>query len=426
MTMSKVTKPQISTQGCESVFFKKTFSEVFGYLANNTFSRDLLTSRISTYRNVHYGDILVKFGETLDVEKDDLPYVSTEVLDKAKQFPQLNNGDVIIADTAEDETVGKCTEIVNIGKAKVIAGLHTMACRPKGQFAPGYLGFYMNSPKYHDQLLPLMQGTKVTGVSKTAILETKLLYPSFEEQQDIVHFLTSLNKAIAVNESEIAKLQDIKNAYRSMLFPRSGEKKPRLRIKGFSEDWISLPLRDFANKVTTKNTAGTVSESFTNSAEFGIVSQLDFFDHEITNESNNTNYFVVNEDDFVYNPRISTFAPVGPINRNKLGRKGIMSPLYMVFSIQGIDPMYLEYYFQTTLWHHYMKMNGNTGARHDRFSISDENFFNMPIPTPNIDEQKAIGNMLNNIDILISTQSRRLVKLKHMKSACLDRMFVTE
>ena len=73
-----------------------------------------------------------------------------------------------------------------------------------------------------------------------------------------------------------------------------------------------------------------------------------------------------------------------------------------------------------------MKMNGNTGARHDRFSISDENFFNMPIPTPNIDEQKAIGNMLNNIDILISTQSRRLVKLKHMKSACLDRMFVTE
>ena len=91
MTMSKVTKPQISTQGCESVFFKKTFSEVFGYLAINTFSRDLITSRISTYRNVHYGDILVKFGETLDVEKDDLPYVSTEVLDKAKLSTSFKN-----------------------------------------------------------------------------------------------------------------------------------------------------------------------------------------------------------------------------------------------------------------------------------------------------------------------------------------------
>ena len=214
-------KPQISTQSCESVFSQKTFSEVFGYLANNTFSRDLLTSRISTYRNVHYGDILVKYGETLDVEKDDLPYISTEVLDKAKQFPPLNNGDVIIADTAEDETVGKCTEIVNIGSAKVISGLHTMACRPKVQFAPGYLGFYMNSPKYHDQLLPLMQGTKVTGVSKTAILDTKLFYPSIEEQQVIVHFLASLNKAITENELEIAKLQDIKKAYRSMLFPRA-------------------------------------------------------------------------------------------------------------------------------------------------------------------------------------------------------------
>ena len=424
MTMSKVTKPQISTQGCESVFLKKTFSEVFGYLANNTFSRDLLTSRISTYRNVHYGDILVKFGETLDVEKDDLPYVSTEVLDKAKQFPQLNNGDVIIADTAEDETVGKCTEIVNIGKAKVIAGLHTMACRPKGQFAPGYLGFYMNSPKYHDQLLPLMQGTKVTGVSKTAILETKLLYPSFEEQKDIVHFLTSLNKAIAVNESEIAKLQDIKNAYRSMLFPRSGEKKPRLRIKGFSEDWISLPLRDFANKVTTKNTAGTVSESFTNSAEFGIVSQLDFFDHEITNESNNTNYFVVNEDDFVYNPRISVTAPVGPINRNKLGRNGVMSPLYTVFRPHDVSNTYLEYFFKTNRWHALMQFNGDSGARSDRFSIGTDLFYEMPIPAPSFNEQEKIGSFFANLSDLITLHQSELEKLQKIKKSLLERMFV--
>ena len=424
--MSEIMKPRISTQITKSVYSRKTFGEIFGYLTNNTFSRDLLSSRISSYRNVHYGDILVKYGEILDVTNEELPFISANVTDKAKLFPLLNNGDVIIADTAEDETVGKCTEIENVGDAKIIAGLHTMACRPKVKFAPGFLGFYMNSPKYHDQLLPLMQGTKVTSVSKTAILETKLLYPPFEEQKDIVHFLTSLNKAISKNESAIAKWQDIKKAYRSMLFPRPGEKKPRIRFKEFRDDWGFQPLNNYACKVTTKNTAGAVSESFTNSAEFGIVSQLDFFDHEITKESNNTNYFVVNEDDFVYNPRISTFAPVGPINRNKLGRKGIMSPLYMVFSIQGIDPVFLEYYFQTNLWHHYMKMNGNTGARHDRFSISDENFFNMPIPAPCLAEQRAIGTVLDNIDKLISTQSRRLLKLRHLKSACLDGMFVNE
>ena len=155
--MNEIMKPRISTQNSTSVYSQKTFGEVFGYLANNTFSREQLSSRISSYRNVHYGDILVKYGETLDVSNEELPFISANAIDKAKQFPLLKNGDVIIADTAEDETVGKCTEIVNVGGAKIIAGLHTMACRPKVEFASGFLGFYMNSPKYHDQLLPLMQ-----------------------------------------------------------------------------------------------------------------------------------------------------------------------------------------------------------------------------------------------------------------------------
>lgn len=411
-------KPQISTQSCESVFSQKTFSEVFGYLANNTFSRDLLTSRISTYRNVHYGDILVKYGETLDVEKDDLPYISTEVLDKAKQFPPLNNGDVIIADTAEDETVGKCTEIVNIGSAKVISGLHTMACRPKVQFAPGYLGFYMNSPKYHDQLLPLMQGTKVTGVSKTAILDTKLFYPSIEEQQVIVHFLASLNKAITENELEIAKLQDIKKAYRSMLFPRAGEKKPKLRFKGFAEDWVRKKLGECFTERPERSTNGELL-SVTQSSGIKRFSEIGRHDNSNIGSGN---YKVVKRGDIAYNSMrmwqgASGWSPYD----------GIVSPAYTVIVPKdNISSLFFSFLFKKQEIIHLFRINSQ-GLTSDTWNLKFPAFSPIEICCPpSYEEQTEIANFLLGIDNMISTYSRRLEKLKHIKEACLDAMFVTE
>ena len=120
-------------------------------------------------------------------------------------------------------------------------------------------------------------------------------------------------------------------------------------------------------------------ETLTNSAEYGIISQLDFFDHDVSNMENIDGYYIVENGSFVYNPRISAFAPVGPINRNKLGRTGVMSPLYTVFKTHNIDSEYLEWFFKSTVWHVFMKYNGDSGARADRFSIKDAVFFTMPI-----------------------------------------------
>src|SRR5690606_14927499 len=103
------------------------------------------------------------------------------------------------------------------------------------------------------------------------------------------------------------------------------------------------------------------------SAEHGIISQRDYFDNDISNSDNIDRYYVVKNDDFVYNPRISSFAPVGPINRNRLGRNGIMSPLYTVFRTQDVDVTFLEHFFKTDCWHTFMRLNGDTGARSDRF-----------------------------------------------------------
>lgn len=198
---------------------------------------------------------------------------------------------------------------------------------------------------------------------------------------------------------------------------------PRIRFKGFEEDWEQRKLSDVADKVIEKNTDLAVQETFTNSAEYGVISQRDFFDHDISNAENIGGYYVVRDEDFVYNPRISVTAPVGPVNRNKLGRNGIMSPLYTVFRTHGIDTTYLEWFFKSSYWHPFMYFNGDSGTRSDRFSIKDAVFFEMSIPTPSFEEQRQIGVCLDQLDNLITLHQRKLEKLKILKKAMLEKMF---
>lgn len=145
-----------------------------------------------------------------------------------------------------------------------------------------------------------------------------------------------------------------------------------------------------------------MQETLTNSAEYGIVSQRDFFDKDISNSENLSGYYIVEDDDFVYNPRISSLAPVGPINRNKLGRSGVMSPLYTVFSVKGVNPIFLEWFYKTSHWHRFMYLNGDSGARSDRFSIKDSVFFEMEIPIPPSEEQLIVGMFFSKLDRLIT------------------------
>ena len=198
---------------------------------------------------------------------------------------------------------------------------------------------------------------------------------------------------------------------------------PRIRFKGFTDDWEQRKLGEIAKKITAKNVGVQYTETFTNSAELGIISQNDFFDHSVSNPDNICGYYIVKNNSFVYNPRISNLAPVGPINRNKLGRTGIMSPLYTVFKANGIDNKYLEWFFKSSSWHSFMYFNGDTGARSDRFAIKDTLFFEMPIPTPNIDEQRKIGNYIETLDHLITLHQRKCDETKKLKKFMLQKMF---
>ncbi|MGU7978678.1 restriction endonuclease subunit S [Streptococcus suis] len=198
---------------------------------------------------------------------------------------------------------------------------------------------------------------------------------------------------------------------------------PRLRFPGFTDAWKQRKLREVAEKISQKNLDRQYVETFTNSAEFGIISQRDFFEKNISSLDNISGYYIVSPDDFVYNPRISNLAPVGPIKRNKLGRVGVMSPLYTIFRFSDIHLDFVEKYFDTTIWHRYMELNGDSGARSDRFAIKDSVFKGLPIPLPTLPEQEAIGSFFSDLDQLITLHQRKLDDVKELKKALLQKMF---
>ena len=180
---------------------QRKFGEVFMSLQNNTLSRAELNDEFGAAQNIHYGDVLIKYDEILDVSKEPLSYIEKQSIADKFKTSYLQNGDVIIADTAEDETVGKCTEIEGLTDQKVISGLHTMPVRPNRKFASGFLGFYLNSAAYHDQLKPLMQGIKVTSISKGAMQDTVVKFPlDLKEQEQIGIYFGGLDHLITLHQ----------------------------------------------------------------------------------------------------------------------------------------------------------------------------------------------------------------------------------
>ena len=262
------------------------------------------------------------------------------------------------------------------------------------------------------------------SIKDSVFFEMPIPTPDIEEQKKIGEFLTQLDTLITLHQRKYEKLVNIKKSMLDKMFPQNGASVPEIRFKGFTDPWEQRKLSDIVEKVTEKNAGLQYIETFTNSAEFGIISQRDFFDHDISKIGSLDGYYVVHNEDFVYNPRISVTAPVGPINRNKLGRTGVMSPLYTVFRPHDIDTTYLEHFFKSGYWHSFMNFNGDSGARSDRFSIKDSVFFEMPIPTPDIEEQKKIGEFLTQLDTLITLHQRKLEKLQNIKKSCLEKMFV--
>ena len=271
-----------------------------------------------------------------------------------------------------------------------------------------------------------IEGTTIKRLYNKNILETPIALPSISEQSAIGSLFRTLDDLLASYKNNLANYQSLKATMLSKMFPKAGQTVPEIRLEGFEGEWKVVQLSDICQKVTEKNKDNSFNETFTNSAEFGIISQRDFFEKDISNEKSLNTYYVVRNNDFVYNPRISNYAPVGPVKRNKLGRTGVMSPLYFVFRIanSNIDLNFLETFFNTNTWHKFMKLNGDSGARADRFAIKDSTFLTMPITFPSLPEQQAIGAYFSNLDNLINSHQEKISQLETLKKKLLQDMFI--
>lgn len=192
------------------------FGDLFDFIPNNAFTRAQLSDS-GKVKNIHYGDILTKFGAYISANSNEIPYIGKEIdLSRFAEKCYLQSGDVIIVDTAEDETVGKALEVINV-ECPVLAGQHTLLCRPKANFAEKFLGYYLNAACYHDQLLPFIVGTKVSSVSKANIAQTRLVVPKYKEQQAISCILSDIDDEITELEQKLEKYRQVKKGMMQQL-----------------------------------------------------------------------------------------------------------------------------------------------------------------------------------------------------------------
>lgn len=424
----KVSVPAIRFAGFTDDWKQLQFSETFDFLQNNTLSRAELSYDSGIAKNVHYGDILIKFGEYLDVSKATLPYISAQhVVDKFKGS-LLQDGDVIMADTAEDESVGKCTEVVEIQGFPTISGLHTIPIRPKEKYAAGYLGYYMNSGAYHDQLLPLMQGIKVTSVSKSAIQNTNVSFPAdISEQSAIGRYFIQLDNLITLHQRKYTKLVNFKKAMLEKMFPKNGVSVPEIRLDGFTDEWEQRNL----GSVTDILSAARVHK------ENWVSSGVPFFRSSDVvaafKKTANEKAYITME---LYK-RLSVLS--GKLEKGDIlitggGSIGIPyivpndDPLYSkdadliwIKRSSKYDSEYLYAYITAPIFRAYIGEISHIGtiAHYTIEQVKDT-----PIAFPSINEQKGIGNFFRSLDSLVTLHQRKLERLQNIKKACLEKMFV--
>ena len=413
--------PAIRFKGFSDAWEQRKLGDVLVSLQNNTLSRADLSNESGVAKNVHYGDVLIKFGEVLDVSKEQLPMITDESVMSKYKASFLHNGDVIVADTAEDTTVGKCSEIAGLNDEVVLSGLHTIPYRPVEKFASGYLGYYLNSSAYHNQLIPLMQGIKVTAISKSALQDTGIVYPKSEnEQAQIGKYFQSLDHLITLHQRKYEKLTNVKKSMLEKMFPKNASNYPEIRFRGFTDAWEQRKFSDITFPAGEKNRDNLPLESYSITNEHGFVPQDEKFENGGTmREADKRMYYIVSPNSFAYNPaRIN----VGSIGYQNVGKNVIVSSLYEVFKTsEDVDDRLLWHWFKSPDFQKLIMQLQEGGVRlyfyYDKLCVGE-------VSLPSLEEQHKIGKLFDTLDHLITLHQRKLEKLQNIKKSMLEKMFV--
>jgi len=297
-----------------------------------------------------------------------------------------------------------------------VYAIYDFSCQLSGSYFYHYF-----SSRFYQHVMRQSAKNSVDSVRMSMITDMHVPVPTLPEQQKIAAFLGAVDGKIDALRRKYDALKQFKAGLMQKLFSQE------LRFKRDDgsdyPDWEERRLSRLAIRPKLKNSELALTRVLTNSAVRGVIDQSDYFDKDIANAENLSGYYVVELGDFVYNPRISASAPVGPLNRNDLGR-GVMSPLYTVFRFNAEETEFYQQYFRSNFWHPYMKSVANYGARHDRMAINTADFMAMPVPVLHSDEQRKVTSFLSAVDAKVEAVEGQITHMEAFKAGLLQKMFV--
>ena len=308
---------------------------------------------------------------------------------------------------------------VNNGVPGIVSTLYAVY-HPLKTVVPRFVDFYFsNDLRLNKFLKPLVNiGAKHDmKVNNTFVLTGMVVFPPLREQQKIVDFLTILDRRIDVQRKKVEALKKYKRGVMQRIFRQLPSQN--------GAEWTCVRLGDIFKKVSRRNTDGVIKNVITNSAEYGLIPQRDFFDKVIAVDGNTANYYVLENGDFVYNPRKSNSAPYGPFNRYTLSEQGIISPLYTCLVLQAdISPSYLAWYFKSDAWYRYIYDNGSQGVRHDRVSMTDDLLMGIPVMYPSHVKQLLYADILDMVEARLQATQKTLDLLSKTRDGYMRQLFI--
>jgi len=390
-----------------------TFAECFNVLPSNTLSRAELNYNAGTVKNIHYGDVLTKFSSVLDCEHETLPYVNPECAPKLSSVV-LQDGDVIIADTAEDNTVGKATEVIGVGGQRIVSGLHTIPCRPKQKecFAPKWLGYFINHPVFHNQILPFVTGIKVSSISKNTIADTVIAVPGKPEQERIVKVLSDLDNFMISIEKLIEKKKLIKKGTLQDLLTG------KIQVNS-SVEWVEIEIG--------KN--GYLLKEAVDPQQFP---DTPFVEYSMPSFDDGKSPAHVNGRD-MHSSRIRIQGQVLLFNKLNVRQKrvwlvnskeanSVCSTEFLPFCSDTIDLRLLAQILLTDEVTAFF-VDSSTGTSNSQKRITPSAFMSFTVKLPSDKkEQMAIGDILEDMDLEIESLQTKLEKYEQIKSGMMDEL----
>lgn len=312
---------------------------------------------------------------------------------------------------------------VGISKIKGAINQAILAIYPNKTVDKRFLANYLQS---HKQKIvgELLQGGQ-GNLSGALVKSISVTYPNNREQQAISDYVDSLDSQISAATSRLASLKQMKASSLQAMFPQEGETVPKIRFKGFEGEWKKKLLNECLSVCTEKNFDNiyTKEDVLSVSDDFGICNQIKLLGRSYAGKSV-ANYGILHTGYIVYTKSPLKAKPYGIIKTNH-GPTGIVSTLYAIYAPKrDTNADFIEVYFDhAERLNKYIHPLVNKGAKND-MKVSSENALKGFIMIPSLAEQQAIASYFTSLDRQISLQSQRLEKLKQIKSACLDKMFV--